>query len=117
MQFMLMCAINETDWNALADEDRARVMDDYHAWVARQAADGRYLGGGKLEDSATAVSLREHDGRVRATDGPFAEAREQIGGYHILECRDRDEAAGFARQIPTLAVGGVIEIRALRPDR
>lgn len=114
MQFMLMCAIEESHWNGLAEDERARVMDAYYAWVAQQTAEGRYLGGGKLEDSETAVTLRKRDGQLRSTDGPFAEAKEQIGGFHILECRDRDEAARIAGDIPTLGVGAVIEIRPFR---
>ena len=113
MQFMLLCAIDESKWNALDTGERDTIMDAYHAWVERHSASGHHIGGGKLDDSGTATTLRTHDSKTVATDGPFAETREQIGGFHILECRDREEALRIAREIPTLEAGGVIEVRPM----
>ena len=113
MQFMLMCGIEEKCWNALPAAERDGIMDAYRQWIETTSASGHHIGGGKLDDSIAARTLRQHDGRPRVMDGPFAETREQIGGFHILECRDQEEALQLAQQIPTLAAGGVIEVRPL----
>lgn len=114
MQFMLLCAIDESKWNALDAGERDAIMDAYRAWVEIHSAGGIHVGGGKLDDSRTATTLRARNNKTIATDGPFAETREQIGGFHILECRDQQEALRIAQQIPTLAVGGIIEVRPMR---
>jgi hypothetical protein len=59
------------------------------------------------------VTVREKNGSPLVTDGPFAETREQIGGYHLIECKDRDEAVSIALRFPTLAAGGSVEVRPL----
>ena len=111
MQFLLMCAFDDERWAALAEEHRARIMHDYDLWVREQVTGGRYVTGGKLTGSTTAATIRERDGKPLVVDGPFAEAREQIGGYHVVECRDRDEAVAMAQTIPTLPAGGTVEVR------
>lgn len=111
MQFMLFCCFAESAWQALPQEERDEIMSKYHAWIAEQQAAGRYLAGGKLDESDTAHTLRKRDGRDVITDGPFAETREQTGGYHLIECRDREEAFRIAGGIPTLPAGGVVEVR------
>jgi hypothetical protein len=58
-----------------------------------------------------ATTLREKNGRLITIDGPFVESKEQLGGYHLVECKDLDEALAIARRIPTLRVGGSIEVR------
>ena len=113
MQFMLLCAIDESKWNALATDERDSIMDRYLAWVEKYSMSGHHVGGGKLDDSCTATTLRTHKEKTVHTDGPFAETREQIGGFHILECGDREEALRIAREIPTLSVGGIIEVRPM----
>ena len=113
MQFMLLCSIEEASWNALPADERDGIMDAYRRWVDTTTASGHHVGGGKLDDSVTARAVRQRDGKVSVMDGPFAETREQIGGFHILECRDHDEALRLAQQIPTLAYGGVIEVRPM----
>lgn len=113
MQFMLMCSFDETRWNALPERERDTIMDAYRQWVDRFAASGHHVGGGKLDDSATARTVRHASGKAAVTDGPFAETREQIGGFHIIECRDQDEAVRIAQEIPTLPAGGAVEVRPL----
>jgi hypothetical protein len=67
----------------------------------------------RLAAPAEARTLRLQGGKAVVTDGPFAETKEQLGGFHILECRDVDEALAIAARIPTLRVGGTIEVRAV----
>jgi hypothetical protein len=113
MQYMLLCCIDEREWNGLPQAARDGVMRDYHALIDELATRGAYVIGGKLQDSATATTVRGSASRPVLTDGPFAETKEQLGGFHIVECRDLDAAIAIARRIPTLPVGGRIEVRPL----
>jgi len=113
MQYLLMCCANEAQWAKLPDAERDRIMDDYGKLIHELKTSGRLLAGAKLEQSAKAVTVRERNGKKLITDGPFAETREQLGGYHLVECKDRDEAVAMALRFPTLAVGGLIEVRPL----
>jgi hypothetical protein len=114
MKFLLLCCIEEAAWLKLSEEKRAGVMDNYGRFAEELKANGKLLAGAALEPTATALCVRTRDGKPWITDGPFAETREQIGGYHLIECRDRDEAVAIALRIPSLAVGGKVEVRAVR---
>ncbi len=113
MQFMAMCCIDESRWAALPQASRDAIMRDYGAWIAEMERQGKHLASAKLAPSASAQTVRMKGGRRLVVDGPFAETKEQFGGYHVLECRDLDEALSLAGRIPTLAHGGVIEVRAV----
>lgn len=114
MNFLLMCCFDESRWNALPDAERSEIMARYGEWIDRLTVSGHYLGGGKLDASTTAASVSARRGRTAVTDGPFAETKEQLGGYHILACRDRDEALALAAEIPTIPSGGKIEVRPMQ---
>jgi hypothetical protein len=111
MQYLLMCCFDEKAWDALPSERRDVVMQQYGEWIEGLRAGGQYLAGAKLQSTASATTVRSKNGRPTVTDGPFAETKEQLGGYHLLDCRDLDEALAFARRVPTIAVGGTIEVR------
>ncbi|HEX6927684.1 MAG TPA: YciI family protein [Gammaproteobacteria bacterium] len=113
MQFLLMCCTDEKNWMALPEGERAAIMNDYGRWVDAHVASGHYVTGGKLDESHAATTVRERNGKLRVMDGPFSEAKEQIGGYHVIECADRDEAIAIAQQIPTLRAGSSVEVRPL----
>ena len=113
MQYLLMCCFEEKAWNAIPEKEREVVMRDYGAWVDAVTANGQYLAGGKLKASAASTTVRVKNGKPVITDGPFAETREQLGGYHIVECSDLDEALALAARVPTLRVGGTMEVRPL----
>ena len=106
MQVMLMCCIEESRWMALPAVERDAVMADYGAWVAELERTGQHRATEKLAWSGDAKTLRVQGGRRIVTDGPYAETKEQFGGFHIVECRDVDEALAIAERIPTLRVGG-----------
>jgi hypothetical protein len=86
-------------------------MREYGEFQESLTASGRYRAGAKLGASHTATTLRERAGKPVVTDGPFAETKEQLGGYHLVDCKDLDEAIAIARRIPTLRAGGVVEVR------
>jgi hypothetical protein len=113
MRFLLMCCFNETQWAKLPDAERGRIMGEYGKLIYELKTSGRLLAGAQLGESANAVTVREKNGMPLITDGPFAETKEQLGGYHLIECKDRDEAVSIALRIPTLAAGGAIEVRPL----
>jgi hypothetical protein len=88
-------------------------MDEYGTLIRELKSSGKLVSGAKLDDTASAVTVRQENGLAAITDGPFAETKEQLGGYHLIECADRDEAVSIALRIPTLPVGGTIEVRPL----
>jgi hypothetical protein len=113
MQYMLMCCIDEAGWMQLPDAERGTVMDEYHALIDDLVRSGHYRGGAKLRGIATATTVRQRAGRPVITDGPFAETKEQLGGFHLIECADLDEALAIAQRIPPLRVGASVEVRPL----
>jgi len=115
MQYMLMCCIDENHWHGLPQAERDRVMQQYGAWIDGIRKSRHHIATGKLRPSSTATTIRARAGKPVITDGPFAETKEQLGGYHLVECGDLDEALAIAGRIPTLAVGGTIEVRQLEP--
>src|SRR5882762_7416525 len=102
MQFLLMCCFNEAKWAALPESERGRIMGEYGSWVEELKMGGRLRAGAKLDACAKAASVRVKDGKPAIVDGPFAETKEQLGGYHVIECKDREEAVSLALRIPTL---------------
>jgi hypothetical protein len=98
-------------WTKLPDAQQGRIMDEYGRLVRELKTNGQLLAGAQLDQSTNAVTVREKNGQPVVVDGPFAETKEQLGGYHLIECKDRDEAVEIALRIPSLAVGGSIEIR------
>lgn len=115
MQYMLMCCFDEKRWEELPESQRDNVMQEYGEFIQGIVKSGHYRAGGQLTPSSTATTLREKNGKTVTLDGPFAETKEQLGGYHLVECRDLDEAISIAKRIPSLRVGGAVEVRALAP--
>jgi hypothetical protein len=111
MQFLLLYCFDEMRWEEIPEPQRDQIMHDYRVFEQRLIRDGCYRGGAKLGSISAATTVRLDNGRPAITDGPFAETKEQIGGYHLIECRDLDEAIAIALRIPTLPAGGSIEVR------
>jgi len=114
MQYLLMCCFDENLWEKIPQPQRDGVMQDYGALVQDLARSGHYRAGARLESTATATTVRASNGKPAITDGPYAETKEQLGGYHLVECRDLDEAIAIAKRIPTLRVGGTVEVRPVQ---
>ena len=115
MQVMLLCCFDEGGWTALPEASRDAIMRDYGAWIGEMKRLGKHVATGKLAPAASAQTIRLNGGSRQVVDGPFAETKEQLGGYHLLDCRDLDEALALAERIPTLPYGGVVEVRPLEP--
>lgn len=114
MQFLILCCFNENKWDALPESQRDQIMSDYGRLVADLKKSGHLIAGAKLEDSSHAVTIRHKAGQPIVSDGPFAETKEQLGGYHLVECAGMDEAMALAQRIPTLPFGGAVEVRAVQ---
>jgi len=107
MKYMLLVYLDE---NAMTEEERQHCYAE-SAQLARELnAGGQYVDASPLHSVSMATSVRVREGRRLVTDGPFAETREQLGGYYIVEARDLDEALEIAERIPP-ARFGTIEIR------
>ena len=107
MKYMLLVYLNE---QALSDTEREHCYVE-SAQLARDLSDkGNYLSAGPLHPVAMATSVRVRYGKRLVTDGPFAETREQLGGYYLIDAQDLDEAMSIAERIPVAKVG-TIEIR------
>jgi hypothetical protein len=87
-----------------------QVMADYRAFTQTIIAGGQFKAGDALQPTSTATTVKVRDGKVLNTDGPFAETREQLGGYYLIEAKDLDEALAIAARIPS-AKWGSIEVR------
>jgi len=114
MKFLcLICA--EKVMEQMAPEDADRHYEDYRKFTAAISQSGNYVGGNRLLPPATATTVRVRDGKVAVTDGPFAETKEQLGGYYVIEAADRDEAIRVAAKIPGAWVG-CVEVRPIADD-
>ena len=91
-------------------EERGAIMAAYNAFGEHVRSKNAFLGGEALEPTATATTVRVRDGQTLTTDGPFAETREQLGGYYLIEAKDLDEAIAIAARIPSAKLG-TIEVR------
>ncbi len=111
MQYMLMCCFDEKLWSNIPESQRDQIMREYGEFEQGLMKSGQYLAGAKLGQSTTATTVRERNGKRVITDGPFMETKEQLGGYHLIECKDLDEAIAIATRIPTIRAGGTVEIR------
>ena len=114
MRYMFLIYSQETPEPA-SPEEQAKVMAAHHAVMTETAQKGVFRGAEPLKPTSTATTVRTRNGSAFTTDGPFAETKEQLAGYYILECKDLDEAIDWAKKIPTGCKGGegCVEIRPL----
>jgi hypothetical protein len=112
MQYLLLIYGNEQN-SAQMNEAAANAMrSDYRTFTEGIAKSGHYKGGNALQSTKTATTVRVRDGKRQLTDGPFAETREHLGGYYLVDAKDLDEATDIAARIPGAAWGS-IEIRPI----
>ena len=118
MQYMLLIYGNEAAMKNTSPADRDAMFRAYGAFTDRIIKSGNMKAGDALQPTATATTVRVRDGKTLTTDGPFAETKEQLGGYYLVEAKDLDEATKLAAGIPG-AQHGSIEVRPvmqLPPD-
>ena len=107
MKYMLLVYLDE---QAMSEAEREHCYVESAQLAQELNSSGQYLDASPLHPVATATSVRVRDGKRVVTDGPFAETREQLGGYYVIEAQDLDEAIGIAERIPP-AQFGTVEIR------
>jgi hypothetical protein len=111
-----LCLIRaETMMERMSDADARRHFADYATFTETIRESGHYLGCNRLQPPNTAVTVRVRNGKISTTDGPFAETKEQLGGYYMIEARDMDEAIRIASGIPGGWIGSV-EVRPIAED-
>jgi hypothetical protein len=112
MQYMLLIYNNEKAWESMPEGERNAMFGEYMKFSADIKASGHFKAGDALQPVHTATTVRVRGGKTQTTDGPFAETRETLGGYYIIEAKDLDEATKIAARIPDARIGdGSIEIR------
>ena len=112
MQYLLLIYGNEQEWTSMGREEMEKVYEGHRDYAARMEQAGVLRGGAELAPGTTATSVRFSEGRTRTTDGPFAETKEQLGGYYLIEVENLDQAIGWAEQMPGMTEG-TVEIRPL----
>ena len=110
MQYLLLLYHNEKEFQTLSQEEKGKLTQEYFALIDDLTRRGQYLGGNPLEATTTARTVRVRDHKPVVTDGPFAETKEQLGGYFLVEVKDEAEAAAIAARIPA-ARRGSVEVR------
>ena len=112
MQYLLMIYDEEKHWQSWDQSTRDKWMERYYTLVEDLKAEGVFLGGERLLEISSATSVRVRNGETMLSDGPFAETKEQLGGFFLVDCRDLDHATQVAARIPTSEIG-TIEVRPL----
>ena len=112
MRYALLICSDENAWAALSPQEAATRTAGYDAFGQEMTARGVLLGGERLRPTTDATTVRVQGGEVLVSDGPFAETKEQMGGFYLVECKDLDEAIEVASKIPA-ASHGTIEVRPI----
>ncbi len=112
MQYLLIIYTEEKKMAAMPEAELGKIMAEFNAYSKSIVESGNFVAGGRLQPTSTATTVRVREGKTLTTHGPFAETREQLGGYYLVEARDLDEALALAARIPGARFGS-IEVRPL----
>jgi hypothetical protein len=111
MKYLALIYGDGERWSALSDAEQEAMRGEYRAFAEDADRRGLLVGGFELDAATSATTLRSGDDGPVATDGPFAETKEQLGGYFLLECGSQEEAVELASQLPAARHGGAVEVR------
>jgi len=112
MQFLLLIFHPESEWMKLDAAEQSSIYAEYRQLMEDLSRNGKFLAGDQLKPAATAATVRVRNGKAMRTDGPFAETKEQLGGYFLVDVAGRDEALAIAARIPSARLGSV-EVREI----
>jgi len=112
MQYLLLIYRNEAEYGNMSPANRKQLSAEYGVYTQSIIQSGHFKAGDGLQPSTTATTVRVRDGKTLTTDGPFAETREQLGGYYLVEAKDLDAAIAIAARIPGAKTGS-IEVRPI----
>jgi hypothetical protein len=110
MKYLCLIYENEKNWETMPPADSEAIMNEYFAFTDGIRRSGQYVAGEALQPTSTATTVKVRNGKVSTTDGPFAETKEQLGGFYMIEAKDLNEAIQVAAKIPSARLGA-IEIR------
>jgi hypothetical protein len=113
MKYLCLIYDDEKKWETMSKAEADAYMGEYFAFTDGIKASGHYIGGEALQPVATATTVRSRNGKLSTTDGPFAETKEQLGGYYLIEARDLNDALQVAQKIPSVRTGS-IEVRPIQ---
>ena len=113
MQYLLLIYDNEKIWADMPKEESQKLFGEYMQFTQDIKKSGHFVAGDALQPVSTATTVRIRNGKSQVTDGPFAETKEQLGGYYLVEAKDLDEARKIAEKIPSVRFGS-IEIRPVQ---
>lgn len=112
MQYLLMIYQNEVEYAKQDAATSQKMLAEYQTFTQGIVQSGNFKAGDRLQPTTTATTVRVRDGKTLTTDGPFAETREQLGGYYLIEARDLNAAIEIAARIPSARIGS-IEVRPI----
>jgi hypothetical protein len=115
MQYMLLIYGSGSSWEELTPEQQQAIGGEYFAFTEELRASGKMVAGDALQPTTTATSVRVRDGETLTTDGPFAETKEVLGGYYLIDVESLDEALEWGAKVPG-AKYGTIEVRPVVTD-
>ena len=110
MQYLLLIYDQENTWATMSEAERGEMFGAYADFTSSIKKSGHHRGGEALEPVSSATTVRVRDGKTLTTDGPFAETREQLGGFYLVEAKDLDEAIAIAARLPSARLG-TLEVR------
>ena len=110
MKYLCLIYENEKGWQEMPKEQADAIMGEYFAFTDDIRKSGQYVAGEALQPTPTATTVRVRNGKTATTDGPFAETREQLGGFYLVDAKDLNEAIQIAARIPSARFGSV-EVR------
>lgn len=110
MRYLCLIYEDEKRWESMPKEQAEAMMGEYGAFTEDIRKNGQYLAGEALQATPTATTVRVRNGKLSTTDGPFAETKEQLGGYYLIDAKDLNEAIQLSARIPSARFGS-IEIR------
>lgn len=111
MRYMLLIYGDETDYAKMSPAEQEADMAAWFAYTEELRRSGKHLGGEALLPTATATTVRGAADQTLTADGPFAETKEQLGGYYLIEATDLDEAIAWSAKMPHIPQGGAVEVR------
>jgi hypothetical protein len=114
MQYLLMIYGDESRWSGMSETDAKAMNQAFGAYTEALKAAGVHVGGERLKPTATATTVRIRDGKNQVLNGPYAETKEQLGGYYMIDVKDLDEAIAWAARCPG-ATYGSLEVRPVWP--
>ena len=112
MKYMLLIYNNEQEWDGLTESQRQGIYGEFRQFRDQITKTGQYVSGSQLQPVSSATTVKVRQGKQLLTDGPFAETREQLGGYFLIQAKDLDEAVEIAGRIPAVRFG-TVEVRPL----